>query len=133
MARANPEIKIGGATYDEDDCIQDAQLTINGIEATYFCNGNEVGDLSGMSAMLTFSLVLALNDTTKVGVLDAVLDKPQAAVAMEYHPGGDTTGYIEATTTAGLIKDVVFGSPNNGLITADVTCRWNNVTLGAAA
>lgn len=133
MARANPSVKINATTFDSDDCVQDAQLTINGIEATYFCSGNEVGAISGASIMLTFSLVLALADTAKVAVLDAVLDKPQAAVTMEYHPGGDTATYIEATTTAGLVKDVVFGSPANGLITADVTCRWNNLTLGAAS
>lgn len=131
--KARPSVKINATVFDADDCVQDARLSINGEEYTYYCSGISQIEIGNPTITLTFSVALEMNDTTKLAVLDAVTDTPQTAVTMEYHPGGDTATYIEATTSAGYVTGLDLSAPANGIITADVTCRWNNITMGAAS
>lgn len=131
--KAAPSVKIDSTTFDADDCVQDARLTINGEVYDYYCSGISQLEVGNPTIELTFSVALETTDTTKLAVIDNVKDTPQTAVAMEFHPGGDTATYIEATTTAGYITSLDLSAPANGIITADVTARWNNITLGAAS
>ena len=131
--KASPEVTIGATVFDSDDCVQDARLSVNGEEYTYYCSGVTAREVGNPQITLTFTVALEVTDTAKVAVLDAVNDTPQTAVAMEFHPGGDTATYIEGTTTAGYITSLDLSAPQNGIITADVTCAWNNLTLGAAS
>ena len=130
--KAAPEVTIGGVVFDADDCVQDARLSINGETYEYYCSSISQVEVGNPTIVLTFSVALEVDDTTKLAALDAVLDTPQTPGAQEYHPGGDTATYIEGVTTAGSVTSLTISSPANGVISADVECRWNNITLGAA-
>ena len=131
--KAAPEVTVAAQVFDSDDCVQTADLTIDGETYDYYCSGISQIEMGNPTIVLNFTVALEMNDTAKIAVLDAVKNTPQEAVTMEFHPAGDTATYIEATTTAGLITSLKIGAPQNGIMMADVSCRWNNITLGAAA
>ena len=131
--KAAPEVTVAAVVFDSDDCVQDANLTINGETYEYYCSGISQIEAGNPRIELSFSVALEVDDTTKVAALDLVKDTVQTAISMEFHPGGDTATYVEATTTAAYQTGLTLSAPSNGIITADCTYRWNNITLGAAS
>ncbi|MCO5189171.1 MAG: hypothetical protein M9918_13390 [Anaerolineae bacterium] len=122
-----PSITIAGTTFDDDDCVQSAEITVGGVEISYYCGADTYYITGAEEVILTFTLALAQTDTTAM----AAIARGTSGVC-EFHPFGDTATYIEYTTTNGTITNHRLSSNPAAAGLIEVTCRWDDVTIGAA-
>ncbi len=124
----NGSFQFSGTTYASTDCIQSHNLDDAINEVIYACGGFEKFAAGNQSVTFTATLALGATDVAKV----SNLAPGSNATDFEYHPAGDTSNYIEYTSTdANVISFPVGGGPN-GIITGDVTIRLNNLTRSTA-
>jgi hypothetical protein len=125
--KAVPSHKFNAVTYDADDCVQSARLTVNGVDITYSCNGNEKFEAGDDIVVFSYSLAV---DATGTGTATSLVRG--ATGTAEFHPGGDTVGNIEFTTTKATIQSIEWGGDPNTTILADIVEKWDDLTVAAA-
>ena len=119
--------KLGSTTYAAADCIQSWQLNNAVAELVYQCSGFDKAAAGAQTVTFTTSLALSATETVKISALDA-----GSVGAFEAHPGGDTSGYIEAIATDALVTRSNLLSGARNIITYDLTIRLQDLTLKAA-
>lgn len=124
----NASFKLGSTTYGTSDCLQSWAINDAINEVVYQCQGYDKAAAGSRSVTFAVSLALSVTDTTKVSAL-----APGTTGAFEAHPGGDTDSYIEIISTSALVTQRNLSAPVNGIITADVQIRLNDVTFQAAS
>ena len=123
----NASFSFGGTVYDADDCLQDWNLDKSVEDITYYCNGRTKHLAGNADAVFTSTLALSADDTGKIGDL-----AEGSTGAWEGHPGGDTAGNIEYTSTKGTIINAPVSAPQNGVIAIDVTIALDDLTESVA-
>ncbi len=118
---------FGGTTYNADDCIQNTQLQRSINPITYQCNGNQRTLVGAKIYLFSYQLAIAKDDTAKVTNLDE-----GSTGAFEYHPGGDTSGNIEITSTKGTAVRCDISAAANGFITIDGQIALDDITNAVA-
>lgn len=118
---------FGGTTYDSDDCLQNWNLDKSVEDITFYCSGRTKHLGGNADAVFSCTLALAADDTAKVAALEE-----GATGAWEGHPGGDTAGNIEYTSTKGTVINAPVSAPQNGVISIDVTIALDDLTDGTA-
>lgn len=119
---------FGATTYAAADCIQSASMNRSVNASMYQCGGTQKTALGAKSYVFNATLALSASDTAKVGALQ----EGDNATAFEYHPGGDTAGNIEMTSTKAWVVAANYSAPSNGILTLDVTINLDNLTDATA-
>lgn len=123
----NASFSFASTVYDTDDCLQNWDLNPSVEDVTYYCNGRTKHAVGNADAVFSCQLALAADDTGKISAL-----AEGATGAWEGHPGGDTAGNIEFTSTKGTVINVPTSAPQNGVITIDVTIALDDLTRATA-
>jgi hypothetical protein len=126
-AGINASFSFNAVVYDSDDCLQSWDLNRSVEDITYYCSGRNKHLAGNADAVFTSTLAIAADDTGKASAL-----VEGATGAWEGHPGGDTSGNIEYTSTKGTIINAPVSAPQNGVITIDVTIALDNLTDSVA-
>jgi hypothetical protein len=116
-----PAITFGGSALT---CIQSSQLTVNGEDISYYCGGNKLYIAGTDDIELTASFAVT---RSQVAMIESMLRGTNGV--MEYHPGGDTTGRSEYTTTNATTTSFVHTSSPGTFQAVDVTWRWDDYTF----
>jgi hypothetical protein len=119
--------KFVSTTYDSDDCLQNWALNKSVEDVTFYCSGRTKHLAGNADAVFTCSLALAAADTAKIAALEE-----GATGAWEGHPAGDSSGFIEFTSTKGTVISAPVSAPQNGVVTVDVTIALDDLTDKAA-
>ena len=123
----NASFVFAGTTYDSDDCLQSSSLNASVAEVLYFCSGVEKMVTGTKTITFSASLALSATDTTKVAALDE-----GSTGSFEYHPAGDTSNYIENTSTRATVTSNNITATPNAVVLMDVTFRLDDLTRSAA-
>lgn len=126
-AGISASFSFAGTVYDADDCVQNTSLQKSINPITYQCNGNQRTLIGAKIYLFSAQLALAKDDTGKI----AALEEGDTG-AFEYHPGGDTAGNIEFTSTKGTVVRSDVSAAANGFITLDIQIGLDDLTDGTA-
>ena len=118
---------FAATVYDADDCLQSWKLDKSVEDITYYCNGRTKHLVGNADAVFTTSLALSADDTGVIGAL-----AEGSTGAWEGHPGGNTAGNIEYTSTKGTVINAPVSAPQNGVISMDLTIALDDLTEDAA-
>jgi hypothetical protein len=124
----NASFVFAGTTYSSSDCLQSTSLNAAVAEVTYFCSGVEKVVAGTKTITFAASLALSATDTTKVSALDE-----GSTGSFEYHPAGDSTSYVENTSTRALVTSNVQTAAPNSVVLMDITMRLDDITRATAA
>lgn len=123
----NASFSFAGTVYNADDCIQNTSLARSLNNVTYQCNGVMQNAAGANVYVFSYQLALANTDTAKISNLNE-----GSTGAFEYHPGGDSSGRIEMTSTRGLVTQANISAAANGYITLDGSIALDNLTDATA-
>lgn len=126
--RGNPSLLFGSTTVTAvANCLQTAGITRNGNPIQYVCNGVNKSVPGVATYAISFSIAVSSDD---VAAIAAFAENVTGAV--EFHPGGDTAGNLEVTSTNGTVATSDLSADPSAVQTMSVTINLDDYTAGAA-
>jgi hypothetical protein len=122
----NPEIVFNTVTFDEDDCVQNSQLSLTAVVSTYMCDGFMKVVTGPTSGVLTATIAIAADDTAKMTALTT-----GATSTLSYWPAGNTATHIAVTSTNATVTAISSPADVASFLSYDVTFHLDNVTIAA--
>ena len=123
----NASFSFAGSTFDTSSCLQNTQIQRTMNQITYNCAGVQQYVAGAKVYLFTYQMALASTDTASVAAL-----AEGTTGTFEYHPGGDTAGNIEMTSTKGTSVQMNISAAVNGIITIDGQIGLNDLTDATA-
>jgi len=127
ISGVNQKVKFGTTTLTKASCIQDSGLddAINSV--IYQCNGFDKGVAGTRSAVFNLTLAIGATDDAKITAF-----APGATGTFDAWPGGHVATYVQITAASAMVISANKSSPVNGILSADISIRLQDITIKAA-